>query len=167
MLFLFFSAPLLKEEIDFFYRPSINDWLKSRCIRARALLSSGRLDEAREECDYGILESKNSNERVNSISLGIMRAQIHTSEGEDQDAITVLDRTETLNAVKADVNLENDSSPKTNTSSSAAELDSFVLDPIGCCEGKSSEESVHRVYGKHCRLTFLFLLPLSNLFHCL
>ena len=146
MLFLFFTAPLLKEEIDFFYRPSINDWLKSRCIRARALLSSGRLDEAREECDYGILESKNSNERVNSISLGIMRAQIHTSEGEDQDAITVLDRTETLNAVKADVNLENDSSPKTNTSSSAAELDSFVLDPIGCCEGKyKANESEHRV----------------------
>ena len=25
----------------------------------------------------------------------------------------------------------------------------------------------HRVYGKHCRLTFLFLLPPSNLFHCL
>ena len=26
---------------------------------------------------------------------------------------------------------------------------------------------VHRVYGKHCSLTFLVLLPLSNLFHCL
>ena len=144
---------MLKEEIDFLYRPSINDWLKSRCIRARALLSSGRLDEAREECDYGILESKSSNERVNSISLGIMRAQIHTSEGEDQDAIIVLDRTETLNAVKADVNLDNDSSPKTNTSSSAssaAELDSFVLDPIGCCEGKykAKESRCNRVYGK-------------------
>jgi hypothetical protein len=34
--------------------------------------------------------------------------------------------------------------------------------------GKSiqSEESVHRVYGKHCSLTFLLLLSLSNLFHC-
>ena len=31
----------------------------------------------------------------------------------------------------------------------------------------SKRRSVHRVYGKHCRLTFLFLLPLSNLFHCL
>ena len=30
-----------------------------------------------------------------------------------------------------------------------------------------SKESVHRVYGKHCRLTSLLLLPLSNLFHCL
>ena len=30
---------------------------------------------------------------------------------------------------------------------------------------KSERESVHRVYGNHCSLTFLFLLPLSNLFH--
>ena len=28
-----------------------------------------------------------------------------------------------------------------------------------------AKESVHRVM-EHCRLTFLFLLPLSNLFHC-
>jgi len=26
---------------------------------------------------------------------------------------------------------------------------------------------VHRVYGKHCRFRFLFLLPPSNLFYCL
>ena len=31
----------------------------------------------------------------------------------------------------------------------------------------SKRRSVHRVYGKHCRLTFLFFLPPSNLFHCL
>jgi len=31
---------------------------------------------------------------------------------------------------------------------------------------KSERESVHRVYGKHCSLTFLFHLPPSNLFHC-
>ena len=39
----------------------------------------------------------------------------------------------------------------------------------GLLTGKYSSEgeNVHRVYGKHCRLTFLFLLPLSNLFHCL
>ena len=29
-----------------------------------------------------------------------------------------------------------------------------------------AKESVHRVYGKHCSLTFLFLFPLSNLLHC-
>ena len=31
----------------------------------------------------------------------------------------------------------------------------------------SSEWSEHRVYGKHCRLTFLFLLPPSNLWYSL
>ena len=30
-----------------------------------------------------------------------------------------------------------------------------------------SEGSVHRVYGKHCSFQFLFLIPPSNLFHCL
>ena len=30
---------------------------------------------------------------------------------------------------------------------------------------KKRKRAVHRVYGKHCRLTFLLLLPLSNLFH--
>ena len=40
--------------------------------------------------------------------------------------------------------------------------------PPNIDEGKNqkAKESVHRVYGKHCRLTFLFLLPPSNLFHC-
>ena len=33
---------------------------------------------------------------------------------------------------------------------------------------KSKRKRVmHRVYGKHCSLTFLYLLPLSNLLHCL
>ena len=31
---------------------------------------------------------------------------------------------------------------------------------------KAKESEHSRTYGKHCRLTFLFLLPLSNLFHC-
>ena len=38
---------------------------------------------------------------------------------------------------------------------------------IICMVSKSSEESVHHVYGKHCSLIFLLLLPPSNLFHCL
>ena len=42
----------------------------------------------------------------------------------------------------------------------AIELSSYMV-------SIQSEESVHRVYGKHCRLTFLFLLPCSNLFCCL
>ena len=38
------------------------------------------------------------------------------------------------------------------------------------CIGRYSSEGesgANRVHGKHCRLTFLFLLSLSNLFHCL
>ena len=36
----------------------------------------------------------------------------------------------------------------------------------GKYNSKAKERAVHRVYGKHCSLTFLFLLPLSNLFYC-
>ena len=32
---------------------------------------------------------------------------------------------------------------------------------------EAKESECNRVYGNHCSLTFLFLLPLSNLFHCL
>ena len=55
-----------------------------RSMRARALLACGRLDEARDECNAGIKEAKNNYERIVAISLGSMRAQIHTAEGEDQ-----------------------------------------------------------------------------------
>jgi len=34
-------------------------------------------------------------------------------------------------------------------------------------KSKAKKRAMHRVYGKHCRLTFLFLFPVSNLFHCL
>ena len=67
-------------------------------MRARALLACGRLDEARDECNAGITEAKENQERIVAVSLGSMRAQIHTAEGEDQDAVQILNTTEQLNA---------------------------------------------------------------------
>ena len=40
------------------------------------LLSSGRLDEAREECDAGLAEAVGSKESIVRIALGSIRAQV-------------------------------------------------------------------------------------------
>ena len=64
-----------------FYRIHIADWLNVRAIKSKCLLSSGRLDEAREECDAGLKEAAGSKERIVRIALGSMRAQVMRSWG--------------------------------------------------------------------------------------
>ena len=100
-------------------------------MKSRSLLSSGCLDDAREECDQGIKEAKNANEKLISIALGSMRAQIHTAEGQDQEAVQVLDTIEDLNLNQ----LENgDGDVATTPTNSLINKDTLCLDPSGMIE---------------------------------
>jgi hypothetical protein len=130
----FRSKERKREEREWSYRICMSDWLALRALMAQALLSSGRLDQAREECDHGLLEAKTSNERISRLTLGCLRAQIHTAEGEDVEAVKVLDETMRLNfmgggqgASTEDPSLDQDRKWK-------EEDDSMCLHPSKLCE---------------------------------
>ena len=97
------------EERDPLLRPGLGLWLRSRALRAVALLSIGDLDGAKDECDAGLADARNSvlassdpnaaQEKLVSAHLGCMRAQIHTASGETEEALGVLQLTEKLLSV--------------------------------------------------------------------
>ena len=66
--------------------PGMAFWLKCRVIVARCRLALGHYDEARMSCDKGVEEADISHEFLSKRSLMIMRAQIHMSEGEVDEA---------------------------------------------------------------------------------
>ena len=99
------------EERDPLLRPGLQLWLRARALRASAMLSTGDLDGAKEECDAGLAEARNfaagssdaaaAQERLVASHLGSMRAQIHTASGETEEALQVLQMTEQLLSVDA------------------------------------------------------------------
>ena len=74
------------EEDDPLLRPGMSFWLSCRTIVGRCRLAKGHLEEARQTCDKGIEEASLAMESLNRRKLMVMRAQIHMSEGEVQDA---------------------------------------------------------------------------------
>ena len=83
----------------------------------------------------------------NSLLLGL---STETTDSKDDNDNT---KKRTNDTIKTETN----SAKKRNRKEDDAEDGKYFI----------AKESVHRVYGKHCSLTFLFLLPLSNLLHCL
>ena len=66
--------------------PGMPFWLRCRVVVARCRLSLGHYDEARASCDKGIQEATLCEEFLSKRSLMLMRAQIHMSEGEVNEA---------------------------------------------------------------------------------